>query len=380
MRPELFTFPGTNFVVPGYSAMIVLAFLVGTWWQTRRASKVKCDPDVVLSLALIALVAGWVGGRLFYVIHYWDKYFSHQPMAILDLKAGGFEVYGGVIFAAFWCIVYLFVRRLPVRLYADLTAPTLLFAMGVGRLGCWFAGCCFGATCPDALPWAVEFPARSEAFIQHWQERRVTLPADLIVVAPDGQIAPVWTLAEPLLKQFPDGNVEAFETKLAEARKKVEKMPDSAARRKAATELSYAAALLDHFHEYGLTLKDAVGRAKDRALHSAKVHPAQIYSFVGPILLAWLLNAYFYRRTRHGSVFALAMILYGIERFIEEMVRSDNPVDTFGLTVSQGISVAVVAGGLLWWLILKAMPLRSSRPGIPVKKPVEPAAPGAQPA
>ena len=44
------------------------------------------------------------------------------------------------------------------------------------------------------------------------------------------------------------------------------------------------------------------------------------------------------------------------------------PKDTFGLTVSQTISIAVVVGGVLWLLILQKMPLRSSLPAIRVKK------------
>src|ERR1051325_5494638 len=120
MRPELFTIPGTHIVVPGYGAAIVVAFLVGTWWMTRRASKVKADPDVVLSMALIALIFGWIGGGLFYVIHYWKSQFAANPMQMLNLTAGGFEVYGGVLLAAGVNVLYLWMRRLPIRLYADM--------------------------------------------------------------------------------------------------------------------------------------------------------------------------------------------------------------------------------------------------------------------
>jgi prolipoprotein diacylglyceryltransferase len=74
-----------------------------------------------------------------------------------------------------------------------------------------------------------------------------------------------------------------------------------------------------------------------------------------------LLSAYFYRRKRHGTVFALAMICYPVQRFIEEIIRLDNPRDTFGLTISQGVSVVLLVIGLVYWLILLQMPLRSPR-------------------
>jgi prolipoprotein diacylglyceryltransferase len=103
------------------------------------------------------------------------------------------------------------------------------------------------------------------------------------------------------------------------------------------------------------------------------VHPAQLYSAIGPLLLAVLANAYFYRRKRHGMVMVVAMLCYGIERFIEETVRLDNPLDTFGLTVAQGISIGFVIFAVLWYLILIRMPLRSSRPVVKTRPTPPPA-------
>jgi phosphatidylglycerol:prolipoprotein diacylglycerol transferase len=347
--------------------MIVIAFLVGTWWMTRRATKIKCDPDVVLSLALISLIFGWVGGRLFYVIHYWKTQFAHQPAQILNLTAGGFEVYGGLLVAAAACILYLLIRRLPVRLYADLTAPSLLFGMGVGRIGCFLVGCCWGAQCPELLPWAVRFPGLSGPQEQQWADRIVTIPAELIIVDPASGLG--LPIPQQILK-FKDADVNRLQEKLAAMDKDIQKFRDAGnqpALNKALATRMGIEALFDHLARFETSLPELRSLAARPEMRSAAVHPAQIYSAIGPLLLAWLLNAWFFRRRRHGTVMALAMILYGTERFIEEMVRSDNPLDTFGLTVSQGVSILVVAGGVLWWWLLTMMPLRSSRPGIPVK-------------
>ncbi len=367
MRPELFRLPGTSFMVPSYGAMVVIAFLVGTWWMTRRASKVKCDPDVVLSLALIALVFGWVGGRTFYVIHYWKTQFAHQPWQVLNLTSGGFEVYGGVLSASVFSILYLLIRRLPVRLYADLTAPSLLFGMGVGRIGCFLVGCCWGAQCPESLPWAVRFPALSSPQEQQWADRIVTLPADLIIIEPDSGLG--LPIPNQILK-LSDAEMDRMRTRLAGIDQEIQKARDSNNQLKLGKAMSTKLALeavFAHLDRFQTTMPQLKALAARPEFRSAPVHPVQVYSAIGPLLLAWLLSAWFYRRQRHGMVMALAMILYAIERFIEEMVRTDNPLDTFGLTVSQGVSVLIAAGGVVWWLILLRMPLRSSRPGIPVK-------------
>jgi prolipoprotein diacylglyceryltransferase len=45
------------------------------------------------------------------------------------------------------------VLHVPAGVFLDVTAPGLLFAMAVGRVGCFFAGCCGGP--PTASCWGV---------------------------------------------------------------------------------------------------------------------------------------------------------------------------------------------------------------------------------
>jgi phosphatidylglycerol:prolipoprotein diacylglycerol transferase len=47
----------------------------------------------------------------------------------------------------------------------DWLAPAMGFAEGVGRIGCFVAGCCFGVV--SDLPWAVRFPPGSPAALFH---------------------------------------------------------------------------------------------------------------------------------------------------------------------------------------------------------------------
>lgn len=54
-------------------------------------------------------------------------------------------------------------------------------------------------------------------------------------------------------------------------------------------------------------------------------------------------------------------VIYPISRFLLELIRIDNPVDTFGLTISQGISLAVVPLAVLMMLYLRRLPEVSPR-------------------
>ena len=84
-------------------------------------------------------------------------YYAQHPGEILSistLQAGGI-FYGGLIAAlavAWW---YLRRTKLPALGTADVFAPGIALGHGIGRLGCFSAGCCWGVECH--LPWAVTF-------------------------------------------------------------------------------------------------------------------------------------------------------------------------------------------------------------------------------
>jgi phosphatidylglycerol:prolipoprotein diacylglycerol transferase len=82
--------------------------------------------------------------------------------AIFRFWEGGFVFYGGVIAAT--AVVVSFCRREGWSFWrlGDLAAPTLAVGHAFGRLGCFFAGCCFGKV--SGAPWAVAFPRGSVAY------------------------------------------------------------------------------------------------------------------------------------------------------------------------------------------------------------------------
>jgi len=107
---------------------------------------------------------------------------------------------------------------------------------------------------------------------------------------------------------------------------------------------------------------------------SRPVHPTQLYGILNALLLSWVLSLLFYRRKRHGLVIAALMVLYPITRVLEEFVRVDNPHDSFGLTISQAVSLGVFALGVAVLVILyRSLPLRSPRavPFIPPEAPAK---------
>lgn len=82
---------------------------------------------------------------------------------------------------------------------------------------------------------------------------------------------------------------------------------------------------------------------------SLPVHPVQLYETLFLWGLAALLLWNFHRRKRHGDIFFAYVATYGLGRFLLETMRGDEPRHIFGLTATQFVCSAMVAGGLAAW-------------------------------
>lgn len=390
MHPELFTLPG-GYTIKTYGFFMMLGFLSGVWLAMRRAQRVKADPDVVLDLGFLSLLFGVGGARVFYVIHYWPQ-FADAPnllLAIVDVTKGGLEFLGGFLgaFAAISVYAWLKTRKgrpISIRLYLDILAPSAMWGLAFGRLGCFFNGCCFGSVCLASgggheaqFPWAVEFPFGSPAFVRQWEDREVSVPAELLFAA-HGSLSP-FPVPEMQLSVAVDkreGSLRRAEEAAEAYRVAKSESPDSerTAALKRAAEAALQAAksrnqelvALRAAQQFPSRLnperRTSVSELQVLAAqaHSLPVHPTQLYSSIHAFLLSGVLSAVFYVRRRHGIVIGILLMMYPVPRLLLEMIRADNPLDVGGLTASQFVSLLLVVGGAVWlYFVYKFLPERS---------------------
>ena len=393
MHPELFSVPDNipwlgGVRVTTYGFCMMVGFLTAVWFAMKRASRVKADADEVLNLAMIALFAGVAGARAFFVVHYWRSEFADHPnplFAALDLREGGLEFLGGFLGAAVALVAYIKIRKLSIRMYLDILAPAVMLGLAFGRIGCFFNGCCFGGVCtlPDSdqarYPWAVQFPFAGAAEFRQWEDRQVTLPAELIPTFK--QRLESRPIRAELLSMSPErlyGPSRAVRLKAKELKDAQQAKLEPEALAQIGTELDeikgvFEAHELKH-HTYMLAAAQAfpsrihpergtsiseLQRLAQRA-SSLPVHPTQIYSSINAFILYFVLVAIFYVRKRHGLVIGLVFVLYPISRTLMEIIRTDNPHHAGGFTASQLVSAAMFAAGLIYLFILyRYMPIRS---------------------
>lgn len=304
MHPELFRIPFTDLTVKSYGFLMVCGFISAIYLIRRLSRDLGDHSEHITSAALYSLIAGVVGARIFYVIHYWPQ-FSGKPFTeIFAVWKGGLELLGGVLLAIFIIVGYLIVKKLPVRRYLDILGIGLMLALAFGRLGCFMNGCCFGR--PTQSPVAVRFPYASlpyesqvrPNFDRHREKAYIELPSDF----------------------FDEVNGDYY---------------------------------LKSYESLSPQQKFEV--TKGGPFRCLPVIPTQIYesllAFTGCVIL------YFHRQRgikiqkqgrklpfffRPGITFALMFIIYGIMRFFIEFLRDDNPIQADGLTISQNLSLALI--------------------------------------
>jgi len=328
MHPELLRIPFiTDLTIKSYGTLMVIGFLVAVFVLRRLGRREGLDPILITNVSLYSLIAGIVGARLFYVLHYPDR-FSGDWLSVFKIWYGGLEFLGGVILAMAMMLAYLVRRRLPVRRTLDVMAIGLMVGLGFGRIGCFLNGCCFGR--PSDLPWAVRFPYNSFAYVSQ------------INPSPErGRASPQLDLPKDPYFDFNDEQGKWHPKPLS--------------------------ALTDS-QRYDVT------EGRWRCL---PVHPSQLYGSAKGFVLALLLYG-FWRKAwslrqagkaglwlaRPGQTWGLMFVLYGIARFLLELTRDDNPYEWGHLTISQGIGLAMVIIGVgLMVVFARMQPERIAGPG-----------------
>jgi phosphatidylglycerol---prolipoprotein diacylglyceryl transferase len=139
-----------------YGVLVALAFVVALAMIGRLARRAGLNYDAVLNLGIYCAIAAMAGAKILLILVDLPYYLSNpgEIFSLASLQAGG-VFYGGLIAAVITAIVYIRRKHLPPLPTADVFAPGIALGHGIGRLGCFAAGCCWGL--PTHLPWGVTF-------------------------------------------------------------------------------------------------------------------------------------------------------------------------------------------------------------------------------
>jgi len=159
MHPILFELPWSigslgHITVYTYGVLLAAAYLLGLQLARVRARQRGLDQNRVLDLGIYIIISALVGAKLLLLVTDY-KTFSADPRELLTLARSGGVFYGGLILAVAVALWYIRRIGLPLWTTCDVFAPGIALGHVIGRLGCLFAGCCYGK--PTTMPWGITF-------------------------------------------------------------------------------------------------------------------------------------------------------------------------------------------------------------------------------
>ena len=137
-----------------YGLMIALGVIVAVRIAGRRAERIgQGTTEDISAIAMWAVPAGVLGGRLYHVLTDYEK-FQGRWFDAIKIWQGGLGIWGGVtagVAVGWWCARR---RGLDAWWIISCAAPAIAIAQAIGRWGNWFNQELFGR--PTTLPWALK--------------------------------------------------------------------------------------------------------------------------------------------------------------------------------------------------------------------------------
>ncbi len=137
-----------------YGILLAAAYLLGLKLALVRAKARQLDEARILDLGIYIIVSALVGAKLLLLVLDFRTYLANPGELLALVRVAG-VFYGGLILAVLVAIWYIRRVGLPLWTTCDVFAPGIALGHVVGRLGCLFAGCCYGK--PTTMAWGITF-------------------------------------------------------------------------------------------------------------------------------------------------------------------------------------------------------------------------------
>ncbi len=137
-----------------FGTLMALAALTAGWVVQLELKRYRYQPDLASSMVMAAAVGGLVGARLFFIFEDWES-FVRSPLHFI-FSGAGFTWYGGLLGGTLGVTWLVRRKQIPWLDAADIAAPALALAYGIGRIGCHVAGDGDWGTM-TTVPWGVAY-------------------------------------------------------------------------------------------------------------------------------------------------------------------------------------------------------------------------------
>lgn len=281
--------------------------------------KIRIWPhERVGDITIYAAIFGFIGAKLFDNFENWDR-FIQNPIENL-LSPSGLTFYGGLICATIAILWYARKKKISIRHLVDAAAPVLMLAYALGRIGCQVSG--------DG-DWGI----LNSAYVTDASGKAVeAVPGDF----------------EKALETHKTYYLSEFGA---------DSIPRIAVKAPASLPAWVVAYAYPHnVNEQGFKMDHCTGDHCNAL--PVPVFPTPLYEIIACLVLFLVLLALRKKIRIPGQMFAIYLILNGLERFFIEKIRVNTKYDLFGFHPTQAeiISSALIITGvvLFFWLKKRA--------------------------
>lgn len=338
--------------IRGYGMMMMLGVLAAVAISYRRVLQLGVPKESFVGLVLWTVIGGLLGARLFYIVQKWSELegvtIAQKLWTALQFTEGGLVVYGAILGGIAGIVGWALIQKIATLSLLDAVVPAFFIGLAFGRIGCLFNGCCYGGIVESGLP-SIEFPSGAPAYMDQLSTGRLlgihtgkeNGDPSLIKSVDSGS----WAQNNGIQ---PGEHIDSLQFGV---------LPLSAAEQ--------ARSVREHLPmQIEAMLKTDQHRSiiRDLPIKSLPVHPSQLYaSMTGFLLCFWSLSIPRWVQ-RIGLVFGSGWLVYGVLRFLEEIVRVDEG-GQFGtdLSIAQWVSMIGIIFGAM--LTAYALTRPDSKPG-----------------
>ncbi|MEO5563396.1 MAG: prolipoprotein diacylglyceryl transferase family protein [Chitinophagaceae bacterium] len=324
--PQAFIFSGIGSWPAGIILGVLFAWL--KWYEKNKQKLPKPEKRVVRiwpqdrvgEITILALIFGLIGAKLFDIFENWSG-FLKDPSSYL-FSPSGLTFYGGLICAAL--AIWLYAKKHNIGFWHlnDAAAPTLMLAYALGRIGCQVSG--------DG-DWGV------------YNSAYVVDSSSKIVAAAPGDF---------------QKTLDFHSTFFLNEHDSLSQVPHITYKRPAALSFLpvwfFAYDYPHNVNNFGVPIPGCDEKKYCNHL-PAPVYPTPLYEVIAGLLLFAFLWAIRKKLKIPGTLFALYLMVNGLERFLVEKIRVNTRMSIFGFhpTQAEVISTLLFLTGLTLWIVLK---------------------------
>jgi phosphatidylglycerol---prolipoprotein diacylglyceryl transferase len=312
-----------------FSGIALGVFFMGVKWYEKNKQKLAKPEDRIIriwphdrvgDIVIYAALFGFLGAKLFHNFENWDEFIANPIESLVSFS--GLTFYGGLICATLAIWTYARKHKIGFVHLCDAAAPALILAYAIGRIGCQVSG--------DG-DWGI----LNSAYVTDAASSKA-VPADTATFK-----ATIGANAVYYQRQFPG-------VSLADIHHSPTTAPSWLPNWMVA--FSYPHNVLTD----GVHIKDCEGQQYCSHL-PVPVYPTPFYETIMCLVLFAFLWSLRSKLTIPGTMFAVYLIVNGLERFLIEKIRVNNKMNLFGFhpTQAEVIAVCLSLCGVLLYFIMK---------------------------